>query len=237
MQLKQTIGMALFILSSQTAFAVPYTEIEVPWTWKIATQGKSFASVFTENEGGLGTSTSDSDSLAGNFVITRDHTPPAGYWLVDTLPTQITLAINVKWSGQLANSTIPLAIGGVGLDAYAKSSASATAPGIGAFSPATEEIHAPATKSISQELNSSFLTGLGVTPFSGSINAQTLFGFGSGTVGDFVSVVGSLEFTGQLVGPKQLSITYAIPEPSTYALAMGGLAVLGMAAKRRRAKR
>lgn len=234
----RSIAMAVAVVSATSVYGAPYQEIEVPWTWKLTTQGDTFASVFTENEGGIGTPTSDSDSLAGAFLITREHTPPEGYRLVDPLPTQVTFSIKAKWEGQLANQTLPVSLPGFEIDTYAKLSATATAQGLTAFSPATEEIGGPATRSVSQQRASSFSAGLGAIPFSGDLSAQTLFGFGSGTLGDFVSVVGSLEFTGAFVGPATVSVTYAIPEPSTYALMLGGMASMaGMAFYRRKRDR
>lgn len=201
--------------------------IEVPFTWQLSTTGTTFASAFVDNQGGIANSKSDSDTFAGQFNISILHTPPTGYTRVDPLPTQTTLNVTAKWLGTLANSTFALDPFGVTIDTYVKSTAFVSAPaGLPPFTPATEEIGSVTTKDINQQKNFAFLAGAGAIPFSGGVDIQTLFGFGSGTLGDFATGAASIEVLGSLVGQKTINITYAIPEPSQILLMLCGLIVL-----------
>ena len=118
---------------------------------------------------------------------------------------------------------------GLTIDTFVKSTAVVSAPpGFPAFTPATEEIGSATTKDINQQKNLASLVGPGAIPFSGSVDIQTLFGFGSGTFGDFATGAATLELSGSLVGPTTVDITYKkdVPEAPTVFLLLGGLLLL-----------
>lgn len=218
------------------------TLVLVPYTWTLTRTGDPLASVFVDNTGGIGTSLSDTDTMAGNFIIQLLHTPPANICeQLDPLPTQVTLNVTATWTGVLSNSTIALDPFGVTIDTFCRSTATVSAPpGFPAFTPATEEIGSATSKDINQAKNLAFLTGPGTVPYSGSVDMQTLFGFGSGTLGDFVTGAASLEVNGALLAPTSGTIRYrvlAAPEPGTGILIAPLLAVALLGAgvlKRRR---
>lgn len=229
----------LLVAPASVVWPAPIT-IEVPFVWQLNTTGDTFASVFVDNTGPIAHSESDSDTLAGNFAISTMHTPPGAGWIrIDPLPTQITLNVVAAWEGTLANSTLALDPFGLTIDTFVRSTAVVSAPGgFPAFTPATEEIGSATTKDINQQKNLAIATGVGTIPFSGSVDMQTLFGFGSGTLGDFATGAASLEISGALVAPTSVDITYEfVPEPGSVSLMSLGVLSLILGRVRQRINR
>jgi hypothetical protein len=195
--------------------------IQVPYSWTVQRIGDPFASVFVDNRGGIGNAESDTDAFAGSFKITFNHVPPESYvQRLDDLPTEVTLKITGHYAGTLANSTLALDPFGLTIDTYIRSSANITvAGGFPAFTDV--EIGGAATAEINQLRALALSVGEGNVAFAGSLDLETLFGFGSGILGDFTTGAASLEINGTLLNSTG-TIGYAIPAP-------GALALLGMA--------
>lgn len=203
--------------------------IQVPYTWTVQRIGDPFASVFVDNRGGIGNAESDTDAFAGSFKITFEHQPPESFISrVDDLPTEVTLKITGHYSGTLANSTLALDPFGLTIDTYVRSSANITvAGGFPAFTDV--EIGGAATADINQLRALALSVGEGNVAFAGSLDLETLFGLGSGTLGDFATGAASLEISGTLINPTG-TIGYVIPTPGALAL----LGVAGLIGRRRR---
>lgn len=227
------MGVLLTTAGTRAAHAqIDCTLVSVPYTWTLTRTGDPLAVAFVDNNGGIGNSESDTDTLAGNFIIQLLHTPPANICeQLDPLPTQVTLNIVATWTGTLANSTIALDPFGLTIDTFARSTATVSAPpGFPAFTPATEEIGSATTKDINQAKNLAFLTGPGTVPFSGSVDVQTLFGFGGQNL-DFVTGSAALEMTGALLAPTSGNIRYRVlAAPESGAGLLMGLALVGAGA-------
>ncbi|WP_169817625.1 PEP-CTERM sorting domain-containing protein [Chlorobaculum limnaeum] len=182
----------------------------------------------------MGTSISASDALSGNIVISYVHEAPSDYCSrLDPLPTSVTLNVTANWMGSLSNSTLALDPWGVSIDTYVKSNAVISAPGLPAFTPTPEQIGSATSKDINQTKNFAFAVGAGNTPYSGSVDIQTLFGFGSGTLGDFATGTASLSITGNLINSTQ-NIRYLVPVPEPSATLLMGLGIIGIGYAKRR---
>jgi uncharacterized protein (TIGR03382 family) len=221
------LGSLSFMVSTSEVSAEEV--IQVPYSWSVERTGDPFASVFVENTGGIGNSISDTDSLAGSFKITLNHTPPESFIeRLDDLPTEVTLSISSLWTGTLSNSTLALDPFGLTIDTHIRASANmAVAGGFPAFNDV--EIGGASTADINQLRTLALTVGEGSVAFAGSLDLDTLFGFGSGFLGDFAIGAASLEVSGSLLNSTG-TIGYVIPAPGSLAL----LGVAGLIGRRRR---
>ncbi len=203
--------------------------VQVPYHWSVQRLGDPFANVFVENTGGIGNSMSDTDALAGSFKVTFHHTPPESFIeRIDDLPTEVTLRISSLWTGTLSNSTLALDPFGLTIDTHIRASANMTvAGGFPAFNDV--EIGGVSTADINQLRTLALTVGEGSVAFAGSLDLDTLFGFGSGLLGDFAIGAASLEVSGTLLGSTG-TIGYVIPAPGSLAL----LGIAGLIGRRRR---
>ena len=77
--------------------------------------------------------------------------------------------------------------------------------------------------------------GIGFLPYTGTLNVSTKFGFGSGTLGDFITLFSQLHISGSLIQPTTVNIRYTVPvpDPSTI-LSLLTLGTLGTASTLKR---
>lgn len=232
-------------------------------TFHLQVTGDWAASVRADNTGPLpNVLTYDSDTLGGNFIITRSFPtpppPPPGYYAYQlasgqSIPNAVTLRACAEFAGTLADPTIggSVEIEGVPIvvTTYAKASASMTAPsGFSAFSP-VEVGMLGFLIGFSQERTLTKQFGVGTHPYSGYLDANTRYGIN--ILGDEIIAQATLRLKWwDLVDPSS-SVTYVaypisgppppppppppiFPEPSSLLALGSGLAGLGGVFFRRR---
>ncbi|MCZ7402437.1 MAG: Ig-like domain-containing protein [Candidatus Methanoperedens sp.] len=217
--LRIAIGIsALVLLVSSAGVAAADTEtMYVPFSWSFTTTGTSLGGAYVDNTGPPGTSMSDSKTLSGSFTIKINFVPPGGDWVLapgETIPTSTTFKINAGFSGALSDSTLGFDYHGIPFSTFAEARAGVTALDIPAFN--TVHIGAASTADINQNRVSSptSVTDGQVIPFSGYVEVETLFGFGSGTLGDFVTGSGNIEVSGS-IDAQNRQIKYIKPKLTT----------------------
>ncbi len=183
-----------------------YVQEDVPFTWILSSDGTYYAGTKVDNPGPTGYEESDSDSLAGNYVVSFKHTPPGDLTRQADLPQAITLVVNAVWESHLADNTFDAGTN-------VKSTATFNADGgFPPFDPPTVEIGGfPLSMSADKryEKSASYVVGNGsIIPYSGNVNVDTKYGIHVPITDSFVCGISTLETFGQLYGNIQVSIPY-----------------------------
>ena len=217
---------------ASSAYGAAYREETYQWTWSFSLAAGSDPTAklnFGTNAAAPGTAKAASDSAKGSFVITKVSTAPEGWRLVGPAP-KVNFSVTADWTGSLHNDTDPYAPQGSSqvVRPYAKVTVSTKSQDLAAFDPTSLRLDDEAEEGDNLPINdtrtSSILVGEGAVTFAGSLSGRTLHGASRPMSVSKVWVDSTLTFTGEIIGPVTVDVKYAIPEPSTYALMLGGLA-------------
>lgn len=209
-------------------------EVVVPFTWTLnqtTGPGKNSASLFQENDRPITNATSDTGVLNGSFTIGKMHNVPAYFCArLDALPQAVNLTVTGILDGTFANSTLGGSLSGALIETYTKTNGA-----IDLLPAFVEQVQGTGGGPFGITRTAIKNVGEGVTPYTGTIDASTKFGFGSGTLGDQISLFSQLRIDGNLTGQTVFNIRYTVPEPLTI---LGATTAVGFGAsfKRRSAK-
>jgi hypothetical protein len=208
--------------------------VTVPYTWTLSQTtgpGKNNISVFQENNGPIGNTTSGNGVLNGGFNIAKIFNPPINFCQqLDPLPQNVTLNITGILDGIYANTTLGGTLQGAIIETYTKSDAS-----IDLLPAFPQQVQGTGSGDFSWTNTANKAVGIGFLPYTGTLNVSTKFGFGSGTLGDFITLFSQLRISGSLIQPTTVNIRYTVPVPEpTSTLSLLALGTLGAASTLKR---
>jgi hypothetical protein len=222
----------------------------VPWAWTLKQAiggGKNKTNPLTVyNDGGIGFVKPGVSQLLGDITIGAIHDPGNACGRIDPLPNQANIRIDWIISGNYTNNTFKTNPAGLDFETFIK----VIADGL-SFVPANP----PLTQVDESGLSAGLLLksrpaiiglGLGVHPYTGSLNVETKYGFGAANFNgvkdapdiNIIQVDPFLEFTAVLANPVNVPIRYLYPEPVPAPLPMLGVGIaLGYARRLRKMSR
>ena len=229
-----------FVVFIDKTLAEDCVQVVVPFTWTLnqtTGPGKNNVSLFQENNGPIFNTTSGTDVLNGSFTIGKSHNAPAAFCArLDALPQTVQLNLQGILDGTFANTTLGGSIQGALIETYTKTNG--TIDLLPAFA---EQIQGTGSGIFGITRTAIKNVGEGITPYTGTIDVSTKFGFGSGTLGDEIALFSQLRINGNLAGQTNFDIRYTVPVPwETDSLALIGSTVifgLGLWSKQKFAQR
>lgn len=224
------ILIALVGLSTTNAFADCTDIVAVPWKWSLSqTIGtdKNYTGFKVDNDGPTGTVVPGSSTLGGSFTVSKQHTPPSWYCArLDPLPSSAIVDLAGVLDGIYANTTLGFDLKGVPFETYVKVDAAIDLlPVFPPLSYGTGSGSIDVTKTAVEQW------GVGVYPYTGSLNVDTKFGFGLANL-NYIDVFSQLYLNGTLRDPV-VNIRYLVPVPSAVLLGMIGLSLAGVKLRKR----
>jgi hypothetical protein len=189
---------------------------EVPWTWTLAQTtgpGKNNTSVYIVNDGPMGTVKSASSTIDGAITIAKIHNPGEFCQRLTPLPAAANVKLHALLDGGYANTTLAGSLAGIGFSTSVDASAAVSLLGaLPAFSAGT------GSGRFSKQLATIVAFPEGVHPYTGTLDASTLFGFGGGDGdgeiewwSDFITLFAQLQFNATLAPLITTNIVYTYP--------------------------
>ena len=223
-----------FVVFVDKTLAEDCVQVVVPFTWTLSQTtgpGASSVGLSQENDGPTGNTTTRPEGITGGtldgfFTIGQIHNAPSSFCArLDALPEEVGVNVIGTLNGTYGNSTLNTTLAGIVIDTYTKTSGS-----INILDPFVEQVQGTGAGPFGVQSSKQFKWGIGQHPYLGTINASTKFGFGSGTVGDKITLVSQLNINGSFArgqGTANIRYTVPVPEPLTM---LGSAAAVGFVA-------
>jgi hypothetical protein len=203
--------------------------ITVPFNWELQNNGLSYARSVVYNNGSGTPKKADPKTLTSLITVIANHQAPPNARRLDPLPQTTSLNVTGGLLGQLGGTCVAYISKLTGFNCYSKANAELTSPLMVKLPEQLwEEV---GVFPVNVPLNETLNVAVGNYPITASVEVSTLFGLGSGFLGDEVSGDVTLFISSRFSPGLQTTfdIRYetgyeSVPEPLTM---FGAAAALG----------